>query len=210
MNSADIDRPAGRWTYFGCAMGTCAIVWTNKGVCRFVLPLSSEAQVRAVISEREPSAIFVDDTNELPPWLRTVIEDVQVHLSGTKRSFLDVPVDVAWADGFVAQIYAACRQIAAGEVLTYGELADKLGQPGAARAVGAAMGRNPVPLIVPCHRVVAAGGKTGGFSAPGGAQTKVALLALEGVDLTQRQQPARGSKAAAWQLAQLAGQSSLF
>jgi methylated-DNA-[protein]-cysteine S-methyltransferase len=87
------------------------------------------------------------------------------------------------ADLFRRAIYSAARKLGFGETTTYGGLADSAGHPGMARETGEALGRNPVPLIVPCHRILAAGGKIGGFSAPGGSSTKERLLALEGVQI---------------------------
>ena len=98
--------------------------------------------------------------------------------------FADVRIDLGEPDPFVARVYAAVRRLGWGRTTTYGALARDLGAgPEAARDVGQAMARNPVPLLVPCHRVLAAGGKLGGFSAPGGAATKRRMLALEGVGL---------------------------
>src|SRR5204862_2204796 len=96
--------------------------------------------------------------------------------------FSGVPVDLGEQDPFFASVYALVRKLGWGETTTYGALAKELGAgPEAARDVGKAMASNPIPLIVPCHRVLAAGGKIGGFSAPGGPSTKAKLLGLEGV-----------------------------
>ena len=153
------------------------MAWHENGLCRFILPLPSADQVRGHILRREPQAI---KALQLPDWVSQLVEDVQAHLGRDLRDFKTVPVGVTWTDPFAAQIYAACRAIPPGAVLTYGELARQLGREGAARAVGAAMGRNPVPLIIPCHRVVAADGKSGGFSAPRGVKAKLELLECEG------------------------------
>ena len=92
-----------------------------------------------------------------------------------------MPVDLSGVDDFRLAIYAAARKLQFGETTTYGELAVRAGHPGLARETGAALGSNPVPLVIPCHRILAAGGKIGGFSAPGGSATKEKMLKLEGV-----------------------------
>jgi methylated-DNA-[protein]-cysteine S-methyltransferase len=108
---------------------------------------------------------------------------VERYLAGKSVDFSKVDLDLAGVGDFHRQIYAATRRVGWGETVTYGELARRVGSPGAARAVGQAMGRNPIPIIVPCHRVLASGRKIGGFSAFGGAVTKARLLELEGVHL---------------------------
>ncbi len=115
-----------------------------------------------------------------PPEIAAVIARVVRHLARDWQDFGDVPVDLAGTETFAQQVYTAARAIPPGETRTYGALARSLGQPGASQAVGQALGRNPIPLIVPCHRIVAADGKGGGFSAHGGLTTKARLLAIEG------------------------------
>lgn len=110
-----------------------------------------------------------------------LVQRVRKHLEGVPDSFLDVPLDLTDVSGFDASVYRALRDIPAGATITYGDLAAVVGSPGAARAVGRAMATNPIPLIVPCHRVLAAGGQLHGFSAYGGIVTKDRLLELEGV-----------------------------
>ncbi|HEY8287211.1 MAG TPA: MGMT family protein [Chloroflexota bacterium] len=117
---------------------------------------------------------------EPPPHVAAVITRVCKHLQGEAQDFLDISVDLEGVAPFARQVYEAARDIPAGQTKTYGEIAKILGQPGAAQAVGQALGSNPIALIIPCHRVVAAGGRPGGFSAYGGRTTKAALLALEG------------------------------
>jgi methylated-DNA-[protein]-cysteine S-methyltransferase len=109
-----------------------------------------------------------------------VIKRVCKHLQGQLQDFRDVPVDLDGAGPFVREVCEAAREIPAGKTMTYAELANALGRPTVARAVGRALGRNPIPLIIPCHRVLAAHGKPGGFSAHGGRATKAKLLAIEG------------------------------
>ena len=103
------------------------------------------------------------------------------YAAGKRVSFAEVPLDLAGVDAFRLAIYEAARQLGFGETTTYGGLASAAGHPGEARETGQALGQNPVPIIVPCHRILAAGNKIGGFSAPGGAATKARLLGMEGV-----------------------------
>jgi methylated-DNA-[protein]-cysteine S-methyltransferase len=141
------------------AIGACAVAWTARGISRVRL------------CEEAPSAAT-------PPWVREVIERLARHLYGAPQDFRDVPLDLGGATPFERRVYAAARRIPWGRTVTYGELARRIGSPGAARAVGRALGRNPVAVLVPCHRVVAAGG-LGGFSAGGGVATKERLLEAE-------------------------------
>src|SRR5262249_18001706 len=121
---------------------------------------------------------------EPPPAIVETVASVRRYFAGEAIDFSDIALDLGAQDAFFEQIYAAVRRLKWGDTTTYGALAKPLGAaPEAARDVGQAMATNPVPLIVPCHRVLAAGGKIGGFSAPGGAATKLRMLALEGVDL---------------------------
>src|SRR3989442_11734152 len=115
-----------------------------------------------------------------PPRIAEVIEKVRKHLQGEIQDFRDIAIDLDGADPFARQVYAAAREIPAGETRTYGALAKALGQAAPARDVGQALARNPIALIIPCHRVVAAGGKPGGFSAHGGRATKARMLGIEG------------------------------
>ncbi len=119
----------------------------------------------------------------LPDSAGEAVTAVKAHLLGKEASLEDVRLDDSFVTGFNASVYRALRRVPRGATVTYGDLARQAGKPGAARAVGVAMGRNPWPVIVPCHRVLASGGKLGGFSAPGGTVTKERLLALEGVEV---------------------------
>jgi methylated-DNA-[protein]-cysteine S-methyltransferase len=160
------------WSEFETALGRCAIAWSAGGVVAVALPGVAAARVR----RRAPGAPAAAP----PPPIDAVVAALCALLRGEPRDLGAAPLDLAGIAPFERRVYAAARAIPHGATATYGELAARLGAPGEARAVGAALARNPFPLIVPCHRVTAAGGRLGGFSAPGGAATKRRLLALEG------------------------------
>ena len=155
---------------FSTPFGTCAIAWSNTGVTRFLLPDPDRG---------------TSDTETVPPtWIEEIIARVRRHLDGEAQDFSDVPFDYGRMPDFNRAVLRATLEIKAGHTSTYGEIATAIGQPVAAsRAVGVALGLNPWPLLIPCHRVVAAGGKMTGFSGPGGVATKAKLLALEGAQL---------------------------
>jgi len=151
---------------FPTAIGACSIFWAGDTVTRFTL-LTTAA-----------------DSVEPPAWLQPLIIRVQKHLREGGEDFDDVPLAWESVSHFQNQVYRAALAIKSGQTATYGDLARAIGQPpGASRAVGTALGQNPWPLIVPCHRFVSTGGKMTGFSAPGGIQTKLKLLAIEGSQL---------------------------
>lgn len=173
-------QTAQKYHVFETAGGYCGIAWNNVGIVRFQLPTrSAEATTRNLLrhvpyAER---AVPTPDVGE-------VITAAKLYFNGEKIDFSGVRLDLDGQDDFFQQTYAALRRVGWGHTTTYGTLAKELGAgPGAARDVGQAMAKNPVPLIIPCHRVLAAGGKVGGFSAPGGATAKVHMLELEGVHL---------------------------
>jgi methylated-DNA-[protein]-cysteine S-methyltransferase len=163
---------------FETPCGFCAIAWNGAGITRFQLPThTAEATARA-LRRRLPGA----EPGTPPAHVSDVIVAAQRYFAGEQVDFSDVPLDLDGQDEFFRRIYAALRRVGWGRTTTYGALAKELGAgPEAARDVGYAMAQNPVPLIIPCHRVLAAGGKVGGFSAPGGATAKIRMLELEGV-----------------------------
>lgn len=116
-------------------------------------------------------------------WSSKLIKQIQRHLSGQAQDFSHLPLDVEGIPLFHQRVYASAVKIPPGQTKTYGRIAAEMGSPFAARAVGQALGRNPFGLIVPCHRVVAAHGRPGGFSAFGGLATKEKLLSIEGIQL---------------------------
>ena len=169
-----------RYYLFETAAGFCAIAWSDTGITRFQLPTSSAEATERKLRRRLPDA-----TRDTPPSeVVAAVAAATRYFAGEKVDFSDVPIDLGEQDELFEKIYAAVRSLAWGETTTYGWLAKALGVgPEAARDVGQAMAKNPVPLIIPCHRVLAAGGKLGGFSAPGGSATKQRMLELEGVRL---------------------------
>jgi methylated-DNA-[protein]-cysteine S-methyltransferase len=163
---------------FETEMGFCAIAWSEAGIARFQLPVKTAEAAERLMRRRAPEA-----EPEAPPEpVAAVVEAAKRYFQGQEVDFSHVPLDLAGVDGFFAQIYAALRRVGWGATTTYGALASEIGaHREAARDVGEAMARNPAPLIIPCHRVLAAGGRIGGFSAPGGSATKMRMLGLEGV-----------------------------
>jgi methylated-DNA-[protein]-cysteine S-methyltransferase len=170
------------FTLFDTPIGRCGIAWGERGILGVQLPEAGERETRARMRRRFP------DARELPalPAVRRAIESIAGLLRGDASDLSGVALDMERVPPFHRRVYAAARKIPPGATLTYGEIAARIGAPGAARAVGQALGRNPFALLVPCHRVVAAGGKAGGFSANGGVTTKLCLLALEGARKSAR------------------------
>src|SRR5919109_5251687 len=167
---------AASFALFQTALGPCGIAWTERGVCGIQLPEENTRATRARLQRRFVGAHEVAPSKEI----RRIIEAVTRLLAGKASELSDVPLDLDHVPAFYRRVYAVTRRIPPGATASYGEIATRLGEPGAARAGGQALGRNPVPLIVPCHRVLAADGGAGGFSAPGGTATKLRLLAIEG------------------------------
>ena len=179
-------KPAS-YCLFDTVIGTCAIAWHEPAgpfaqppIVLFQLPEATSEQTESRIARnagaRQPAVP--------PPAIAVIIERLGRHLQGEVQDLRDIAVDLDAASPFARQVYDAARQIPAGKTRTYGEIAKAVRQPSAAQEVGQALAKNPVPLIVPCHRVLAADGKLGGFSAPGGLATKTKLLAIEGAPVT--------------------------
>ena len=165
-----------RFSLFETAIGHAGLAWGDQGLVGTYLPERDPEVVRRGFRRKFPDAVESD----LPVALEPVVVAIQALMRGEKADFSDAPLDIARVPDFNAKVYEIARAIPPGQTLTYGEVAVKLGDKLLARDVGAALGQNPWPIIVPCHRVTAAGGKLGGFSARGGAQTKLRLLAIEG------------------------------
>jgi len=166
---------------FDTAIGTAAIAWGPRGIVATRLPEHDKVEVRARMRERFPDA----PESAPPPSVQRVVDDIVAHMSGHARDLLDADLDLEGIPDFHRRVYDVTRAIPPGETLSYGEVAEKLNAPGAARAVGQALGQNPCPIIVPCHRVLGSNGKVGGFSARGGTVTKMRLLNIEGAKVKQ-------------------------
>ena len=171
---------------FETPLGVCGIAWVEPGdsgaaaaVTFLQLPEATAARAEARLRGNSGAG----EVTEPPPRIAALLRRIGQHLAGDVQDFRDVAVELGGVGPFARQVYEAARLIPAGQTTTYGALARALSRPGAARAVGQALGKNPIPLIIPCHRILAAGSKPGGFSAHGGRATKARLLALEGVSL---------------------------
>ncbi|PZN99845.1 MAG: cysteine methyltransferase [Hyphomicrobiales bacterium] len=160
---------------FDTAIGACALVWQAGRIIGSQLPEADEDTALRRLAKRFPQASEASP----PDFAQAAIADIRALLDGDPRDLSHLPVDLASVPAFNRRVYEVALAIPPGEVLTYGEVAARLGEPGAARAVGVALGQNPFAPIVPCHRVLAAGGKTGGFSADGGIETKLRMLTIE-------------------------------
>ena len=160
---------------FDTAIGGCGIAWSEQGVVGIQLPEGSPQATGSRMARRFPGAVAAMP----PPEIQAAIDAMVTLLAGQRTELDHVRLDLTGVSPFEASVYAIARAIRPGATLTYGAIAERIGAPGAAREVGEALGRNPFPLVVPCHRVVAAGGKLGGFSASGGATTKRRLLEIE-------------------------------
>lgn len=164
------------FSLFDTAIGTCGIVWTVRGIAGVQIHNASERATRATLLRR-----FAGAEEAAPPaQVQRAIDGIVALLNGEKRDLSGVTIDADDLPEFNRKVYDIARTIPPGSTLTYGEIAERLGDKLLARDVGQALGKNPTPLIVPCHRVLAAGGKTGGFSAPGGVVSKLRLLTIEG------------------------------
>lgn len=164
------------FTLFPTAIGLCGIAWGERGVTGVRLPERNERATRDRLERRRSEA----RESAPPPAVQHAIDGIATLLCGQKQDFSDVALDMDGIPDVHQRIYAIARGIPAGATLSYGDIATRLGDRAAAREVGEAMGRNPFPIIVPCHRVLGTGGKVGGFSAAGGVTTKLRLLNIEG------------------------------
>lgn len=164
---------------FDTALGRCGVAWLGERLVAVALPEREVAELEAKLSHKAGESVAA----EPPEIVRLAIAQIVAHLDGRPAALESIPLSFDRLTPTRARIFAAARQIPRGQVATYGELAARIGSPGAARAVGQAMAQNPFPLLVPCHRVVAAGAKSGGFSAFGGLDTKRRLLEREGAVL---------------------------
>ena len=176
MPAATTNNPSGSgYALFDTAIGRCALVWRGGLVVGAALPEASDERARAALARRFPGAAETGP----PPFAAEAIARIAGLLAGGRTDLGDIRVDLD-GSAFERNVWQAARRIPCGEVRSYGDIARDIGAPGAAQAVGIALGRNPAPIIIPCHRVLAADGKSGGFSAPGGVATKFRILEIEG------------------------------
>jgi methylated-DNA-[protein]-cysteine S-methyltransferase len=166
------------YCYFNTAIGPCGLLWNEHAIERVQLPEKTLAEFRRRLTDKAKPCQEVE-LGAAPAWVQDAAERLQTLLHKGQVDLSPIPIDTSHMPPFFRQVYEAARMIPPGQTSTYGALAQAVGSPGAARAVGQAMGRNPLPLIIPCHRVMAAGGKLGGFTAFGGLVTKQQLLAIE-------------------------------
>lgn len=174
MPAATTNKPA-HFVLFETAIGRCALLWRGGLVIGAALPEADEAAMWRRLASRWPDASEAQPPSVVADAIALIVR----LLAGDKVDLGTVPLDLAGASELERQVWDAACRIPCGEVRTYGEIARDIGSPGAAQAVGAALGRNPVPILIPCHRVLASDGRGGGFSAPGGTATKFRILEIE-------------------------------
>lgn len=176
MPAATTNNPAtSGYALFDTAIGRCALVWRGGAIVGAALPEASDERARARLARRFPGAVEADP----PPFAAEVIAKIVELLAGGRTDLSGIALELDGSD-FDRSVWEAARRIRCGEVRSYGDIAREIGAPQAAQAVGVALGRNPAPVLVPCHRVLAADGRSGGFSAPGGIATKFKILEIEG------------------------------
>ncbi len=163
------------FTLFDTAIGRCSIAWGKRGVASVQLPEAHDSETRARMLQRFPNA----RGSPAPPDVQRAIDSIVALLHGATSDLSAIALDMDGVPPFHRRVYEVARTIPPGATLSYGNIAARLGARGAARAVGQALGRNPFAIVVPCHRVLGASGKVGGFSANGGIITKLRLLAIE-------------------------------
>ncbi|MEO8007890.1 MAG: methylated-DNA--[protein]-cysteine S-methyltransferase, partial [Betaproteobacteria bacterium] len=167
--------PAHAFTLFDTTIGRCGIAWSERGIVGVQLPESREPDTRARLLKNHPDAI----EGTPPPDIQRALDSIVSLLAGKEADLSVAMLDMHRVPPFQRRVYEAARAIVPGATLSYGELAEQMGAGGSARAVGQALGRNPFAIVVPCHRVLAASGKIGGFSANGGIATKLRMLSIE-------------------------------
>jgi methylated-DNA-[protein]-cysteine S-methyltransferase len=161
---------------FKSRIGWVGLVWSKQKLLKLELPHTSKASAKTYLLKNHQQACISSDN---PQWVNGFVDKLSKYFDGETVSFSSIPIDVSGMTEFQQKVYAGARKIGYGKVVKYGDLAKAIGSAGAFRAVGGALGKNPVPIVVPCHRIMAANG-IGGFSAPGGTTTKKVLLKLEG------------------------------
>jgi methylated-DNA-[protein]-cysteine S-methyltransferase len=161
---------------FDSPIGACGVVWGERGITGVQLPMGDEEKTRKRIQQRSGEVTEAAP----PPQVRSAIEGMIELLGGKPNDLVDVALDLEDVPEFNRGVYDIARRIPPGKTMTYGDIAKQLGGVELSRDVGQALGRNPCPIVVPCHRVLAAGNKPGGFSANGGVVTKLKMLEIEG------------------------------
>lgn len=161
---------------FETPIGPCGLAWNERGLIGVTLPEANAEATRARLLRRHPDAVG----SEPPPEVLGARDRILELLAGKPADLTGIVLDLDRVGDFERRLYQALRGVPPGQTVSYGELAARLGEPHGAQAVGQAMGKNPWPIIVPCHRVVGSNGKLGGFSAPGGTRTKLKILEIEG------------------------------
>ncbi|WP_245610845.1 methylated-DNA--[protein]-cysteine S-methyltransferase [Xenophilus azovorans] len=167
------------WTVFPTAIGHVGLAWSEAGLLGAQLPEADEAATRARMARRYPALPQVDAAR-LGSAAAQAMEGIAALMAGEPRDLLEIPLDLRGVPEFNQRVYALARRILPGQTRTYGDLALELGDKALSRAVGQALGHNPFAPVVPCHRILGAGGWSGGFSAHGGALTKMRMLTIEG------------------------------
>ncbi|CAN5530663.1 methylated-DNA--[protein]-cysteine S-methyltransferase [soil metagenome] len=168
------------FTLFETPIGLCGLAWGGRGLVGAQLPEAAPGAAWDRLRRRYPDAV---EASPPPPSIQRTVERINDLLSGGRDDLIDIELDFSIVSPFNRRVYEIARAIPPGETLTYGQIAKVISKtgddPGAARAVGKALGENPWPIVVPCHRVLGADGKSGGFSAPGGVETKARMLTIE-------------------------------
>lgn len=160
---------------FDTPVGRCGLAWGERGLLATQLPEASDRHTLARLRRRHPTL----EEAPPPPAVQSAIDGIVALLGGEPRDLMEIALDLEGLQDFALRVYELARAIPPGQTRTYGEVATALGDPAAARAVGRALGANPFPIIIPCHRILGAGDWSGGFSAPGGVETKKKLLRIE-------------------------------
>jgi methylated-DNA-[protein]-cysteine S-methyltransferase len=164
--------------FFETALGVCGVAWNHRGISGMQLP-----EARAAATRKRLRARFPDSHEAMPPQsVQQAMDAIAALLSGSKPDLSSIALDMEGVPDFDRRVYEFARRVPPGATTTYGAIAGALGEPGSARAVGQALARNPFPIVVPCHRVLATGGRLGGFSAGAGVSTKLKMLAIEGAE----------------------------
>jgi methylated-DNA-[protein]-cysteine S-methyltransferase len=189
MGAADASpAPPAPFARFDTRLGRCAILWSPRGITGLVLPERTPTALLTKVRERAPKGVAEAEPNAS---VQAAMDAVTASLEGSLDDLSGVAVDLEGTPAFHQRVYVLARAIAPGSTLSYGALAERAGSPGGSRAVGQAMQRNPVPVVIPCHRVLAADGRIGGFSAGGGTETKLKMLTRERVARLRAERPAR-------------------